>query len=151
MLPAVAEIKRCYQGDSSGRQPHPGPGRTAAALNGGENAAPKFFTWRDLRRSRSKQRCQLYRAVHSSHADLTAALEMRANLAPLWFFGDTHRVEFVMVVQIGAIHDATATPSCSLRLRSAARTQVLMVPSGCPSFSAISVCDIPSKYASSMT
>ena len=61
------------------------------------------------------------------------------------FFGDIQSVEIIVVAEFFAVHEDTATPSSSRRLCNAVRTQVLMVPRGCPILTAISVCDKPSK------
>ena len=103
------------------------------------------------RRRASEKGHHFPRPPDSLHTDLAFAIEVRADLAALRFFGHADGVELVMFAQFVAVHAGTTAPSSSRKFLSAARTQVFTVPSGWPMRSAISVCDSPSKYASSIT
>ena len=89
----------------------------------------------------------------STVANFTPPAQMVIDFDPLLRVEHTKGVEFVHIAQILASHGhATASsPISSRRAFSAPRTQVLTVPSGFCNLPAISVCDIPSKYASSST
>src|SRR5580658_10902297 len=133
------------------RSPPRQPARTAFFRTyRSQYAASKLGRGLRLRRRSTHQRSGFECALHARHTNLALSLQVSANLATLRFFGDVQGVKLIMLAEFFAVHDAT-TPSSSRRLCNAVRTQVLIVPSGCPIWTAISDCDNPSKYASSIT
>ena len=95
--------------------------------------------------SASDERDDFHCPFDPRHTHLASAIQVRAYFASLRFFGHTDSKQLVMFLEFFAVHGATAIPSSARRLFNAVRTHVFTVPNGCPIFSAISVCESPSK------
>src|SRR5579871_6576505 len=89
--------------------------------------------------------------MHSRFARFAAARQVRFHLLALFAVQHAQRVQLINFLELFAGHAIAASVSSSRRILSALRTQVFTVPSGCFICSAISVCENPSKYASSIT
>ena len=106
---------------------------------------PKLGRRLGRRRGSADKSRRLERTLYCRDADVTSPVEMISNLAPFGLFGDIQREQIIVITELVAVHGDTATPSSSRKLCNAVRTQVLMVPSGCPILTDISDWDRPSK------
>src|ERR1700728_856837 len=140
MLPILKTEQSGHQNHCRHRPYRDPPWTSPLPSNGRQYPAAQLAAGFGGRRQGAQHRGGFERSLHACHADLASAVEVGANFTEFGLLGGVPGIKIVMIAELFAIHDA-ATPSSARRLRRAVRTQVLMVPSGCPILADISDCD----------